>query len=50
VLFGYLGSGSLITSEMGAMGISIWKFALSIAVEVGIGTIATTFIMNRNIR
>jgi hypothetical protein len=50
VLFGYLGSGSLITSEMGAMGVSIWKFALSIAVEVGIGAIATTFIMNRNIR
>ena len=50
VLLGYLASGSLITSEMGAMGVSIWKFALSIAVEVGIGAAATTFVMNRNNR
>ena len=50
VLLGYLASGSLITSEMGAMGVSIWKFALSIAVEVGIGAAVTTFAMNRNNR
>ena len=50
VLLGYLASGSLITAEMGAMGVSIWKFALSIAVEVGIGAAATTFVMNRNNR
>jgi hypothetical protein len=50
VLLGYLASGSLITAEMGAMGVSIWKFALSIAVEIGIGATATTFIMNRNNR
>ena len=50
VLLGYLASGSLITTEMGAMGVSIWKFALSIAVEVGIGASATTFVMNRNNR
>jgi len=36
-LLGYLSSGSLITAEMGAMGVSIWKFALSIGVEMGIG-------------
>jgi hypothetical protein len=50
VLLGYLASGSLITAEMGAMGVSIWKFALSIAVEIGIGAAATTLIMNRNNR
>ena len=36
-LLGYLSSGSLITAEMGAMGVSIWKFAISIGVELGIG-------------
>jgi hypothetical protein len=50
VLLGYLASGSLITAEMGAMGVSIWKFALSIAVEIGIGAAATTLVMNRNNR
>ena len=50
VLLGYLASGSLITAEMGAMGVSIWKFALAIAVEIGIGATATTFVMNRSQR
>jgi hypothetical protein len=50
ILMGYLASGSLMTAEMGAMGVSIWKFALSIAVEVGVGAAATTLIMNRNLR
>ncbi|CAN2217423.1 hypothetical protein MCEMRE239_01128 [Candidatus Nanopelagicaceae bacterium] len=50
LIVGYLASGSLITAEMGAMGVSIWKFALSIAVEIGIGAAATTLIMNRNNR
>jgi hypothetical protein len=35
---------------MGAMGVSIWKFALSVAVEIGVGAAATIFIMNRNLR
>jgi hypothetical protein len=47
---GYLASGSLITVEMGAMGVSIWKFALSTALEVGIGAAATTVVMNRSNR
>ena len=47
---GYLASGSLITVEMGAMGVSIWKFALSTALEIGIGAAATTFVMNRSNR
>jgi len=50
VLCGYFSSGSLITAEMGAMGVSIWKFALSFAVEVGIGAASTVLIMNRNLR
>ena len=50
VLLGYLASGSLITAEMGAMGVSIWKFSLAIAVEIGIGAAATTFVMNRSQR
>jgi hypothetical protein len=50
VLMGYLASGSLMTAEMGAMGVSIWKFALSVAVEVGVGAAATMLVMNRNLR
>lgn len=50
VILGYLASGSLITAEMGAMGVSIWKFALSIAIEIGAGAALTTFVMNRNAR
>ena len=50
IILGYLASGSLITSEMGAMGVSIWKFVLSLAIELGIGIGATLFIKNRNLR
>jgi hypothetical protein len=50
VLIGYLASGSLMTAEMGAMGVSIWKFAASIALEVGLGAGATTFLMNRQLQ
>ena len=46
-LFAYLGSGSLITAEMGAVGVSIWKFALSIIAEIGLGFLATTLILNK---
>jgi hypothetical protein len=46
-LLAYLGSGSLITAEMGAVGVSIWKFALSIFIEIGIGFLATTLILNK---
>ena len=47
VLLGYLASGSLITAEMGAMGVSIWKFALSVALEMGIGLALTILITNK---
>jgi hypothetical protein len=47
VLLGYLASGSLITAEMGSMGVSIWKFALSVALEMGIGLAITILITNK---
>ena len=50
VLTGYLASGSLLTAEMGAMGVSIWKFTLAVALEIGIGAAATTFLMNRQLQ
>lgn len=46
-LLAYLGSGSLITAEMGAVGVSIWKFSLSVIAEIGIGFLATSFILNK---
>jgi hypothetical protein len=48
-LLAYLGSGALLTAEMGALGVSIWKFVLSIALEIGIGAAATTFVMNKRL-
>jgi len=46
-LLAYLGSGSLITAEMGAVGVSIWKFALSIFIEIGLGFLSATLILNK---
>jgi len=48
-LLAYLASGALLTAEMGAMGVSIWKFVLSIAVEIGMGAAVTTLIMNKRL-
>jgi len=48
-LLAYLASGALLTAEMGAMGVSIWKFVLSIAIEIGIGAAVTTLIMNKRL-
>ena len=50
VLTGYLASGSLLTAEMGAMGVSIWKFTLAVALEIGVGAAATTLLMNRQLQ
>jgi hypothetical protein len=36
-VLGYLASGSLITSAMGAVGVSIWKLALSLSIEMLVG-------------
>ena len=46
-LLAYLGSGSLITAEMGSVGVSIWKFSLSVIAEIGIGFIAASLILNK---
>lgn len=43
-LLGYLASGALITSAMGAVGVSIWKFQLAIGLELLIGLLAFTYI------
>jgi hypothetical protein len=36
-LLSYLASGSLMTPAMSAVGLSIWKFTLSIGIEIAIG-------------
>jgi hypothetical protein len=35
--FSYLASGALMTPAMSAVGLSIWKFTLSIAIEIAVG-------------
>jgi hypothetical protein len=35
---------------MGAMGVSIWKFVLSLAVEIGVGAAATVAFKSRSAR
>ncbi len=47
VIRAYLSSGSLMTDEMGAFGVSIWKFGLVVIVEVGLGAAITAFIAAR---
>ena len=47
MLVAYLSSGSLMTDEMGAFGVSIWKFGLIALTEVGVGAAITTFIVAR---
>jgi hypothetical protein len=50
VLVAYLSSGSLMTDEMGAFGVSIWKFGLVALSEVGIGAAITAFVVARRNR
>ena len=47
IIVAYLSSGSLMTAEMGAMGVSIWKFGLTAIIEVLIGAGATTLISSK---
>ena len=47
ILFAYLSSGSLMTDEMGAVGVSIWRFGLTAVIEIAIGALATTMIASR---
>jgi hypothetical protein len=50
VLVAYLSSGSLMTDEMGAFGVSIWKFGLIAIGEIGIGAAIATFFTVRRAR
>ena len=50
IALAYLSSGSLMTDDMGAFGVSIWKFSLLAAIEIGIGAGATTFIVTKRAR
>jgi hypothetical protein len=36
-VIGYLASGSLMTSNMSSVGVSIWKLTLSLVLEIGLG-------------
>jgi K+-transporting ATPase A subunit len=47
VIAAYLSSGSLMTDEMGAFGLSIWKFALAAIGEMAIGAAITAFFTAR---
>jgi hypothetical protein len=49
-LIAFLSSGSLITDDMGAFGVSIWKFGLTVMGEIGVGAAITTFIAARKSR
>ena len=47
LIVAYLSSGSLMTDDMGAVGVSIWKFGLSAIIEMAIGALVTTLISAR---
>jgi hypothetical protein len=49
-LIAFLSSGSLMTDDMGAFGVSIWKFGLTAVGEIGIGALITTSIAARKSR
>jgi hypothetical protein len=40
----YFASGSLITKELSTFGPSLWKFPLSVAIEMGIGIVLAVFL------
>jgi len=46
----YLASGSLMTEAMSAVGVSIWKFTLSIVVQIGLGIAALVLIPQIKLR
>jgi hypothetical protein len=50
LVLAYLSSGSLMTDEMGAFGVSVWKFGIASILEIALGAIATTFILARSKR
>ena len=50
IVAAYLSSGSLMTDEMGAFGVSIWKFGLVVVGEIALGAAVATFIAARRQR
>ena len=49
-LLAYLSSGSLMTDEMGAMGVSVWKFGLTALLEFSLGAAITTLVSTKRAR
>lgn len=49
-LLAYLSSGSLMTDEMGAMGVSLWKFGLTAMLEIALGAAVATFVNAKKTR
>ena len=49
-IISYLASGSLMTQAMSAVGVSIWKLALSVTIEIGLGIAALVFIPQIKLR
>ena len=47
ILLAYLSSGSLMTSEMGSIGVSIWKFGLTSTLEMALGAGAMLFALTK---
>jgi hypothetical protein len=49
-ILGYLASGSLMTPAMSAVGVSIWKLTLSLALEIGLGVALMVFLPQIKLR
>ncbi len=49
-ILGYLASGSLMTSSMSAVGVSIWKLTLSIYLEIGLGVLLVVLVPQIKLR
>ncbi|MEI7660072.1 MAG: DUF6350 family protein [Actinomycetes bacterium] len=43
-LIGYFGSGALLTASMSAVGVSPWKFTLTIGAELGLGVLLALYV------
>jgi hypothetical protein len=49
-ILGYLASGSLMTSSMSAVGVSIWKLTLSIFLEISLGVLLVVLVPQIKLR
>jgi hypothetical protein len=50
LLLAYFSSGSLLTQEMSTVGPSLWKFPLSVAIQMGIGILMAIYIPQISLR